>query len=228
MLLARSYSNFAFAFLEWNMLKSKDVDSAVYEANAQRAKLFYMRGKLYGLKLLNKGSFKRALNGGDLDSFKKSLRSFHKKDVPALFWTAMSWGGWVNLSRDNPMAIAEFPKVEAMMNRVVELDESYFYGSPDLFFGVSFGSRPAMFGGNPAKSKEFFEKGIQITQRKFLMGLVMYAQAYAIQNQDKELFEKLLNEVLAAKADDLAEQRLANEMAKARARFLLDHEATYF
>ncbi len=227
-LLSRSYAMYGFGFLEWNMLKYKDVDEAKRTTNEVRAKAFYEKGKQYGLQVLNRNaSFEKTLTK-DLDSFKKALHGMGRAYGPALFWTAFNWGSWININKDSPFAIAEFPKVEAMMARVVELDEYYNFGGPHMFFGFSFGSRPTMFGGNPALSKEHFEKAIVAYQRKFLMALVLYAQSYAVQNQDRTLFESLLNEVLTTPADSLPEQRLANELAKLKARWLLDHASSYF
>lgn len=229
-LLARSYANYAFGFLEWNMLKSRqdETNQELYLLNETRAKRFYDTGKRVSLNVLKKNSsFKNALTK-DLDSFKKMLKGYGKGSVPLLFWTAFSWGGSINLNKDSPEAIIEFPKVEAMMQRVLELDEFYFYGGPHLFFGVSFGSRPAMFGGNLEKSKEHFEKAVGAYQRKFLMALVMYAQIYAVQAQDPTLFESLLTEVMGADAAAMPEQRLANELAKKRAQWLMEHKGQFF
>lgn len=220
-LLSRSYANYAFGFLEWNMERYKDVDQAKYELNLARAKDFYTKGKEYGLKILNRNAgFEKAFNK-DLDTFKKALKGLSRRYLPALTWTAFNWGSYINLNKDSPLAIALFPKVEAMMYRVLELDEYYNYGLPHLFFGVSFGSRPQMFGGNPTKSKEHFEKALKAYKRKFLMSQLMYAKTYAVQTQDRELFESLLNEILEAPNDILPEQRLANEIAKRRAEWLL-------
>jgi len=227
-LLSRSYAMYAFGFLEWNIMKNTGVDEGKKAAAEARAKSFYEKGKSFGLVVLNRNAgFEKTLTK-DLDSFKKALKGMGRNNVPALFFTAFNWGSWINLNKDSPFAIAEFPKVEAMMQRVLEIDEFYNYAGPHMFFGYSFGSRPAMFGGNPAKSKEHFEKALAAYQRKFLMALVLYAQSYAVQNQDRELFESLLNEVLTTPADALPEQRLANEIAKLRARWLLDHESTLF
>ena len=156
------------------------------------------------------------------------LKGYGKGSVPLLFWTSFSWGGSINLNKDSPEAIIEFPKTEAMMQRVLDLDEYYFYGGPHLFFGVSFGSRPAMFGGNLEKSKEHFDKAINAYQRKFLMALVMYAQVYAVQAQDPQLFDSLLGEVVAADPAAMPEQRLANELAVRRAKWLLEHKSLFF
>lgn len=228
LLLTRSYANYAFGFLEWNMMKYNGVDEGKRAINEARAKNFYLKGKDYGMRILNRnGAFEKYLTK-DLDSFQKALKGLGRRYLPALFWTALAWGSSINLNKDSPMAIAEFPKAEAMMERVLQLDENYFYATPHLFFGYSFGSRPALFGGNPEKSKEHFEAALTAYERKFLMALVMYAQSYAVQNQDRSLFDSLLNEVLSTSPDVLPEQRLANELAHLRARWLLDHASQYF
>ncbi len=227
-LLSRSYAGYAFGFLEWNMLKYKDVDEAQRSINEQRAKDFYSKGKAFGMQVLTRNTtFEKALKG-DIPTFKKALKGFGRSSVSSLYWTAFNWGSWINLNKDSPLAISEFPKAEAMMQRVLELDENYFYAGPHLFIGYSYGARSSMFGGNPALSKEHFEKAMAATKRKFLMALVAYAQSYCVQNQDRTLFDSLLNEVLATPADSLPEQRLANELAHLRARWLLDHESTMF
>lgn len=227
-LLARSYANYAQGFLEYQLLTSKGVNEVKYQKYLERTKMFYERGKQYGLRVLRgNGSFKSALNK-DLDTFVKSLKGFGRSAVPQLFWTAMSWGGLINLSLDSPLAIAEFPRVEAIMQRVLMLDEHYFYSSPNLFFGYSLGSRPQMFGGNYEKSKAHFEAALSAYNRKFLMGLVYYAEVYAVQTQNASLFTTLLNEVLAADAAALPEARLANELAQRRARWLLENKEKFF
>ncbi|MBF0105347.1 MAG: hypothetical protein HQM16_08480 [Deltaproteobacteria bacterium] len=227
-LLARSYANYTQGFVEFDMLAFQDVDEAKYQKSFQRAKDFYTKGKDFGLKALTtNGAYKRALNK-DLGTYEKALKSFGRGAVPQMFWTAMNWGSLINLSKDSPIAIAEFPKAEALMARVLKLDENYFYGGPHLFFGFSYGARPKLFGGDLAKSKVHFEKALSAYQRKFLMGLVFYAQIYAIEAKDAQLFDSLLNEVLSADATALPEARLANEMAKIRARWLLDNKAKFF
>lgn len=227
-LLARSYGNYTLGFIELKMLKYEGKDEQLYQKNLKRAKRFYATGKQMGLAVLKKnGSFKKALTK-DLDSFKKALKGFGRGSVPQLFWTAFNWGSTINLNKDSPLAIIEFPKVEAIMKRVLELDEYFFYGGPHLFMAVSYGSRPKMFGGDPIKSKEHFEKAIKAYNRKFLMAIVLYAQFYAVQMQDKDLFRQLLNEVIEADAAALPEQRLANELAKKRAKVLLNRIDDYF
>lgn len=227
-LLSRSYANYAQGFWEYEMLTMQGVNDEKYEKALNRAKRFYQAGKDFGLKALStNGSYKSALKK-DLDTYKRSLKSFGRGSVPMMFWAGMNWGSLINLSKDSPIAIAEFPKVEALMERVLELDENYFYGGPHLFFGFSYGSRPKMFGGDPVKSKEHFEAAIKAYNRKFLLAQVYYAQIYAVRVQDPHLYDQLLNEVLAANPADLPQARLANEMAQKRALWMKANKAKFF
>jgi tetratricopeptide (TPR) repeat protein len=204
-LLVQGYTGYAMGFVE--------------DEDPQRAKLLYKRAFEFGinyLKAKNK-KFAESLNA-EFEKFEKTLKSeFTKKDVPILFWTTMAWGSYVNLSRDDPDAIGQIPKIEAMVKRTIELDENYFYGSADMFLGVLLSARPKMFGGDPEKGKEYFEKCIKISDGKYLLPYVFYARYYAVQIQDKELFEKLLNYVIDSPAELLKDAELLNIIAKKKA-----------
>ncbi|MFC1563007.1 TRAP transporter TatT component family protein [candidate division KSB1 bacterium] len=211
---AKGFAAYAMAFLE--------------DEDKERAKLFYERGKDYGLRILLKKKQFRDAYSEDLDTFNNALKSFGRDDVPALFWTGFSWGNWINLSLDSPEALVDFPKMESIMKRVLELDETYYYGGVHLFFGTLYGSRPRMFGGNIEKAKEHFDKSIEISKGKFLLNYVYKASFYAVPNMEKTLFESLLKKVINAQPDILPEQRLVNEVAKAKAEKLLVQIDEYF
>jgi hypothetical protein len=55
-----------------------------------------------------------------------------------------------------------------------------------------------------------------------LLFQVLYAQFYCRQILDEECFDSILSEVLAAPDDALPEYRLWNEVAKDKARYLLE------
>jgi len=62
-----------------------------------------------------------------------------------------------------------------------------------------------------------FETAIARTHGNFLTYKVMMARVYAVMVQDRALFTRLLQEVIDA-GDVMPEQRLANQIAKRRAR----------
>lgn len=228
LLLARSFGSYTFGFVENDILEGKGSNEAFEKMASERAKRFYGRGKKFGIMLLSKNSsFKKALNG-PLDNFKSALNKFSKKDVPALFWTAFNWGNLINFSKDSPEAIVELPKVEAIMRRVIELDDTYNFSGPHLFLGAFYASRPPMLGGQPEEAKKEFELAIEKTNGKYYMSKVLYAQYYAVQTQNKGLFDSLLKEIANADPAAFPEQRLANELAIRRAQILLQKEKLFF
>lgn len=208
LLASIGYSSYALGFVEDN--------------NEERARLFYLRGKEYGLKILTQNrQFEEALNK-DITQFTASLQSFCKEDIPAIFWTALGWGSYISWALTEPAALADLPKVEAMMKVVVEKDPSYFYGGAHFFLGTLYGSRPRMLGGNPDSSKKHFEECLKIHKGKFLMTYVYMARSYAVQIQDRELFERCLTTVDTTSIDILPQARLSNAIAKKKARLLRD------
>ena len=211
---AQGYNAYALAFCE--------------DDSVERARLFYLRAKDYGMRTLLKNErFKAALNG-DIDSFREAVKTFTKEDVPGLFWTAFSWGSYINITRTDIGSLADLSKVRAMIEAVAKNDSSYYYGGAYLFLGTLEAGTPKMLGGRPELAKEYFEKCTAINRGKFLLTQCYYAKTYAVEVQDQQLFESLLKQVNDASLDDLPEARLANAVAKQKARRLLAQENDLF
>ncbi len=206
-LLAQGYAGFALAFLE---------DQA-----PERASRIYLRARDYGfLRLQKTRAFKNGIPKKESD-FVAQLPLLKKSEVPQLFWTAFAWAGWVNLNRDDPQAVFDLSKVKAMMNRVLELDDNFFFGSAHLFWGSTYGSIPKMLGGDPEKALEHFEKAKKISDNKFLIAQVYEAKYYAATTLNETLFDQLLNQVINAPEDVLPGYELMTAVAKRKAKELL-------
>lgn len=219
LLLTRSYSSYAYGFTENALLKANNAESL--KKSQTRAKEFYRRAKKHAMELLDQKGLAKARVSG-LSDWKKALESKTKKDTEDLFWVAFAWGNYLNWHKDDVAAIGEIPKVQSLMERVYELDPNYYYGGPALLLGGFYASRPPMLGGQPKLAREYFEKALASTQGNHLMAKVAYAQFYAVQVQDLSLFNRLLSQVLSSDATTLSEVRLSNELAKIRARLLLN------
>lgn len=203
LMACRGYASYAMGFVE--------------DDDPVRARVFYNRGKDFGLRILTeRASLRRALTGNPA-GLRAALDQTGSSLLPAIFWTALSWGGSISLDLTNPDALADLPKVETMMEFVRQRDPGYFYGGADFFLGTIKGSRPAMLGGDPAASRAHFEAALAINGGKFLLTYVYYARTYAVQTQDSSLFLSLLDSVDAASPDILPEARLSNTIAKKKA-----------
>jgi tetratricopeptide (TPR) repeat protein len=208
LLASMGYSSYALGFAE--------------DDSIDRARLFYLRAKEYGMRILRKNkSFESAL-GKDIDQFRTALKTFSDEDLPAIYWTAVGWGSYVNLSITDPSAVADLPQIEEMIILVSQRDPTYYYGGPHFFLGTLYGSKPKMFGGNPELSRQHFEECLKINGGKFLMSYIFYAKSYAVQTQNKALFEQCLTTVDTTSIDTEPKARLANAIAKKKAKILRD------
>jgi tetratricopeptide (TPR) repeat protein len=198
------------------------------EADQARAGALYARAREYGFRALSTRADVRAALSGTLIEFSLMLQRFGKDDVPALFCTASSWARWTASDLDNLEALAELPLLEATMERVLELDESYSYGSPHLLLGIYLAAKPAVLGGDLAKAKEHFDRALALADGKFLPAKVLYAKYYVRRIQDRELFIRTLEEVLIAPSNTVPELTLSNAVAKEQAKELLEKTDEYF
>jgi tetratricopeptide (TPR) repeat protein len=200
----------------------------VEDESPQRAKVFYLRAREYGLRVLRENSRFMESEYKPLEDFTKAVYLFNRDDLDALFWTAFAWAGWINLSLDDPQAYVELPKVQVMMQHILDLDESYFFASAHLFFGSVLGTKPKMLGGDPDKAKEHFEKSIKITGGKFLLAYIYYIKYYALKTFNEELFDQLLAYIKETPVNALPEFQLLNSMAKEKATKLEQNRDEWF
>jgi len=207
LLLTQGFASYSVGFVE--------------DESVPRAKLFYLRARDYGLLLLRQTkAFKDSIPGRE-KNFVERIQQIKRSDIPAVYWTAFAWGGWIGLSKDDPQAIFDLGKVKAMMQRVIELDEGFFYGTAHLFFGTIAGSLPRMLGGDPEQAKIHFEKCLALNDKQLLLAYVYLARYYAQPLLDEELFDNYLKIVLQAPPDILAENRLLTAIAKDKAQKLI-------
>jgi len=211
LLAARGFGAYAYLFLE--------------DPEPERAKGFYLRGRDHALRLLARREPLAAMASLPLDGVLGALAWAKPEDARALFWAAYGWGGFINLSKDSPDAVADLPKAAALMARARELEPAYEFRGADLFLGVYYAARPKMFGGDPARSKTHFDAAM--ADGRFRLAKVLCAQYYAVATQDGALFERLLGEVVASK-DDFPPARLANAVAVEKARKLLEKKDELF
>lgn len=212
--LAEGLCNYAFSFVE--------------DQNPERASKIYLRGRVYATRALTAMGGPADLTELNQDKFKDAIGSVPESAMPSLYWTGRCWAGWLMLNLDDLEALVAISKLEIAMERVLKWDATFDYAGPHVFFGAFYGSRTKLLGGNPEKSKHHFDHAIQLTNGKFLMAHLLYAKLYAVRVQDRKLFEDLLNKVLESPGDELPGRRLANEVAREKAKVLLEDADVYF
>lgn len=194
----------------------------------QRAQRLAGRSFNYARRALCAG--KRALCqqlNAPFDVFQTEVHRTRAADVPLLYILASSWASYIQANSDDWKAIADIPKVQALLDQVVRLAPAHAKGEPYMYLGVLATLRPASLGGEPEKGKANFEKAISLSGGNNHMMRVYYAKYYARLVFDRELHDTLLHEVLSADphAPGLT---LINTLAQQRAKALLDSGNDYF
>ena len=221
-MLTQAWVGYGFAFAEDDMEAAQDKgndDMADYHKN--RARMAYDRGVFYGLELLSHTDTGFPAAKRNVDGMKAWLKNFSSKDDAGnLFWAAYAWMARVNLEKDDPAMVADLYVGESMMERAVQIDPTYNHWS-GLIALAAYHARDGM--AEPKDGQKIFEDVLAKTQRKDLMVQLTYAQTYACIMGDRALYEKLLNEILAA-GDTDPDQRLENAIAKRKAKRFLGHD----
>jgi predicted anti-sigma-YlaC factor YlaD len=220
------FTEYAYAFVQEDADETEDKDLAAAEEMRGRARRLYLRALNYGLRGLevkHKG-FEKALRA----NAKSAVAVATAKDVPLLYWTALSWAAAISLSKDNPDLIAEMPLVEAMMDSALALDEAFDYGAIHTYFITYEMSRSGGTGDPAARSRQHFERALALSGGQQAGPMVSFAEAVCVQKQDLKQFESLLHQALAINPDLKPEWRLANLIMQRRAKWLLSRTDQLF
>ena len=194
----------------------------------KRAATISEKARLYGLSLLWDCDNLKRVCTLPLIELKDALDQLDKGDAEQLFWAGNAWTTWISHQNGSPESLAQLVRVEQIMLRVLELDETVYYGGAHIFLGAYHGSRPKLLGGKPKLSKQHFERALSISNRQFLPALVLYAKTYARTSFDKELYVDLLKEVLHFDLESEKDMILTNRVAVENAARMLDEVELYF
>ena len=156
----------------------------------------------------------------------EAVKLIKKEGVPAMYWYATALGSWAK-RKSFAVLLGQKDNVRAIMTHVLELDPTYFYGGPHRYFGVFYAVAPAFAGGDLKKSKEHFEKSLQIAP-DYLGTKVRWAEELAVKEQDEATYDKLLAEVLAGSDDALPDIKPELLVDKQKARELIANKDDRF
>jgi hypothetical protein len=202
--------------------------STVFVTETERAKRLSKKARDYGDRALCVHDAKLCnLLEQPFADFSALIRTLKVDEVPLLFTSAAAWTSWIQANSSDWNAVANMAKVQASMERVVELDETYSHGQAHVYLAVFATLLPPALGGKPEVGRAHFEQSIKISAGKDLIAKVEFARRYARMTYDRPLHDRLLQEVLDA--DPVAPGlTLSNMLAKRQARELLANGDKYF
>jgi hypothetical protein len=186
-------------------------------------------------KALNYADQAMCISNGDacglktksFEEFEATVRSMDEEDLPYLFALGSAWASWIMANTNDFNALADISRIEAIMLKVIQVDETYKDGAAFLYLGTLATFLPPALGGKPEQGKAYFERAIDLSGGKNLMVKVMFAKLYARMMFNRELHDKLLTEVM--KTDPVVPgYTLVNTYAQKQAEQLLDDADEYF
>jgi predicted anti-sigma-YlaC factor YlaD len=223
---ASGFTQYAYAFVQEDADQAETTDLTTAEALRTRARRLYLRAKAYGLRGLEvkHPGFGAAL----LANPRPTARTIGKAEVPLLYWTAAAWASAISLSKDNPEIVGQIPAMEALIDRALELNESYADGAIHSFLISYEMSRPGAAGDPAVRARKHYDRAVELSHGTDASPYVALAEAVTIQTQNVKEFESLLNQALAINADARPENRLVNTVMQKRARWLLSRKSELF
>lgn len=202
--------------------------ASIFAADKKRAKHMAAKALRYARSAMCQSQSNIcAAEKGPFPAFRQSLQDTSKSQLPVLFAYASAWAGQIQANSSDWLAIADMPKVEALLERIIELDPGFENGQPHLYLGVMRSQIPPSLGGKPAQGKKHFETAIQLSQNKDMMAKVLYAENYARLVFEQELHDRLLKEVLEGNPR-VRGLTLTNTLAQQRAEQLMISGKDYF
>ena len=194
----------------------------------ERAKILTSRARNYGERALCAAE-KQACNldGLDFDTYLLAIHSVNKDDVEALYSYSLSSLAWVRYHSNDYKALADLPKIEAALQHVMTLEPGDLAASTSMYLGILNTLRPPALGGDPEAGREWFERGIELSEGKDLSIKVEYARGYARLLYKRELHDQLLNDVMATEVEQ-PDLTLFNLLARELAELLLASADDYF
>ena len=224
LLLATSsaYAQYAYAFLQMDADRLEDENFEEAQALRQRAAHLFVRARDYGLQGLevDHAEFRKRLQSDPA----AAVLELSSENVPMMYWTAAAWAGAVNLSKEDPHLISEIPQLEALMDRALVLDPSWDHGAIHSFMIAYAMARQGGTVDPAAEAQQHFVKAMKYSKGQQVAPYVSYAEAVAVQEQDMDLFESLLNQALSIDPNEYLQYRLVNILMQKRAQWLLDRK----
>ncbi len=223
---AGGFTEYAYAFVQQDADEMEEKDVKAAADLRLRARRLYLRGRNYGLRglELEHPGFAKVLADNPREAVKKMTR----KDVPFLYWSAVSWAGAISVSKDSPDLVADVPKAEALIDRALALDEAFDAGAIHSFLITYEMSRREGQGDAAARSRQHFARAMELSAGQMAGPLVSLAESVSVQQQNLSEFNSLLDRALAVNPDTKPEWRLNNLIMQRRARWLLSRADELF
>jgi len=200
----------------------------IFVEDPQRADRLTQRALTYGRQSLCASNDAACdIQEMSFQEFESVLTELNKKDAASLFTYGLSSIAYIKIHSDDWGALARLPRIGAAFKRVQTLDPGYEAVQIEHYLAVLNTIRPPALGGDFEAGKIHFERALSLSGGKNLSISVDYARYYARTLYDRDLHDRLLNDVISAEPKQEG-YTLFNTLAQREALELLASADDYF
>lgn len=212
--VAGGFTQYSYAFVAFDAdrLDTRDVKAA--QKLRERAARLYLRAHRHAMAALELQTpgFAQALAAPDPARW-PGLRA---EQVGLAYWAAVSWGGYISLSKDDPDVVADLPLAVRLATLAWKSKPDHGDGALASLMGSFEAARP---GGSMRQALAYFDQGIALGAGRNAGAFVAKAEGWALPSNDRSAFEALLRQALTASD---ARRDLSNGVMRERALWLLE------
>lgn len=185
-----AFTQYAYAFVREEADEMEPVNLEASLEMKARSKRLFLRARDYGLRGLETKmpGFGIALRADPVKAVKLARRA----DVPLMYWTAASWGSAIGVSKNDMMLVADQPIVEALIDRALELDETFDQGAIHSFLITYEPLRQGAQGDPYDRARKHFDRAMALSGGFQAGPLVSLAESVSVAKQDRKEFQSLL------------------------------------
>ncbi len=223
---ASGFTQYSYAFVQQEADELRETDLQRSRELQARAKKLYLRGRDYGLRGLEvrHEGFGAALTADPTAAVKRVTEA----EVPLLYWTAAAWVAAVASDKTDSYLISDLPKIEALLNRALELDEAFDRGALASLMITYETVRQGAEGDPYERARQRYHRALELSQGALASPHLSLAESVCIPTEQRDEFLQLVEAALAVDTDAAPESRLANLIVQDRARWLKAHVDDYF
>ncbi|MDR3312296.1 MAG: TRAP transporter TatT component family protein [Spirochaetaceae bacterium] len=196
----------------------------------QKAGRYYLRGRDKILGALDKKypGFREDILSGDPTAVKNAAGRLGEGDIKAAYWAGAGWLGAFSLDPMNMDLFSTIAGAPALLERGLELDPEFGHGAIHDVLQAWYASALPDMGGDIDRALWCYGESLRISGGKLPGPYVTYAQSICVPQQDAAGFQDALNKALATKPGEISGTRMAANINRKKARWLLDHRDNYF
>jgi predicted anti-sigma-YlaC factor YlaD len=220
-------ATYAYAYVQMPAEQLSYSDLETKQEMLERAKRLYLRARDNCLRAIaiRHHRFKWALDSNDIQL---ALKGIGIKDTTYLYWAGLSWMGAITADKADVELAMSMPKAVAMLQKVLDVKESFGDGAVHEFFISYYGSLPAAMGGSEEKARAHFESAVKFSKGLKLGPYLALATTVCVKKQAKAEFISLLDTALHINVNKNTTNRLSNILSQQKAHWLLEHVDDFF